>query len=329
MKFLYKLIKDDDGAVMVIVALALVVLLGCMALVVDAGVMYVNKAHLQNVADAAALAGASELPDTDAAEDEAIKYCTLNGVVEEDGYYIEVSSSDDDKIKVKCGKQVTYIFARALGFGEEDDPIVVASAVAQRKGQWAGEALPFINLDFDYSVTDPTAWTDVGHGIKGTIVDFYTRNSDSDEPYFEIDYTNGITVTPGYANGTKGLDHSKLSDGLAKILTVDDMGIKTVYIFSLRSDIIKARTFKVTTKKGKVETRSLDADDLKEGDTIHPDQLVLIQCRFDDCKWANQHDIETTFLGNVYDLGNDDPNYPLPDFPTEHLSSGGTSALLE
>jgi len=58
-------------------------------------------------------------------------------------------------------------------------------------------------------------------------------------------------------------------------------------------------------------------------------QLVLIECLFLDCKWSNQHDIELKFLGNVFDLGNDDPDNPLPDFPTENLSSGGASKLIQ
>ena len=56
--------KDQRGAVAVIVALTLVVLLAFGALAVDLGYLMMVKNELQNAADAGALAGARELyPD--------------------------------------------------------------------------------------------------------------------------------------------------------------------------------------------------------------------------------------------------------------------------
>ncbi|MDN4610767.1 Tad domain-containing protein [Arthrobacter burdickii] len=51
---------DERGAVAVVVALMMVVLLGMAALAVDVGAMYVEKAQLQNGADASALAIAND-----------------------------------------------------------------------------------------------------------------------------------------------------------------------------------------------------------------------------------------------------------------------------
>jgi Flp pilus assembly protein TadG/cytoskeletal protein CcmA (bactofilin family) len=136
-KFLYKLIKDDDGAVMVIVALALVVLLGCMALVVDAGVMYVTKSNMQNVADAAALAGAQAISQGGNPEALALEYAGKNGMkatvngVTNDGDTVTVTTpynGDSSKIFVKCTRNVPYLFAKALGFEDAD---VGAKAVAR------------------------------------------------------------------------------------------------------------------------------------------------------------------------------------------------------
>lgn len=53
--------SKDRGAVIVIVAVAMIVLLGVAALAVDIGYVAVTKNELQNIADAAALAGAGEL----------------------------------------------------------------------------------------------------------------------------------------------------------------------------------------------------------------------------------------------------------------------------
>jgi Flp pilus assembly protein TadG len=56
-----KIPNSNRGATIVIVALALVVLIGIIALAVDIGYMYATRNELQNVADAAALAGAGYL----------------------------------------------------------------------------------------------------------------------------------------------------------------------------------------------------------------------------------------------------------------------------
>src|SRR4030081_3164661 len=55
--------RDDRGQVIVLVVVALVGLLGMCALVIDVGYLYWNQRHLQASADAAALAGAMQLPD--------------------------------------------------------------------------------------------------------------------------------------------------------------------------------------------------------------------------------------------------------------------------
>ena len=52
---------DEDGQVAVLVAVVLVVLLGCAALVVDVGLAWAARTRAQTAADAAALAGAAEL----------------------------------------------------------------------------------------------------------------------------------------------------------------------------------------------------------------------------------------------------------------------------
>ena len=54
-------IKERGGAVLIIVALIMVVLIGFAALAVDVGYLYATRNELQNIADGAALAAAGEL----------------------------------------------------------------------------------------------------------------------------------------------------------------------------------------------------------------------------------------------------------------------------
>lgn len=57
--------RKEKGAVAILVALSLVVLIGFAGLALDLGKLYVAKTELQNAADACALAGAFELNSTD------------------------------------------------------------------------------------------------------------------------------------------------------------------------------------------------------------------------------------------------------------------------
>lgn len=80
--FRAKLKSRQHGAVAIIVALSLVVLIGMLGLVIDLGHLYVTKTELQNAADAAALSGAKELDRSLAgvnrARDRAIEAASKN-----------------------------------------------------------------------------------------------------------------------------------------------------------------------------------------------------------------------------------------------------------
>jgi len=80
MKYHKKILSGEKGQVAIIVALMLVCLLGIAALVVDLGSLYQKKASIQTVADAAALAGVQELPESRReAAAVAIDYAEKNG----------------------------------------------------------------------------------------------------------------------------------------------------------------------------------------------------------------------------------------------------------
>jgi hypothetical protein len=66
-------IHDDAGAVAILVALSVsTFLLGFAALAVDFGQVYMRQGELQSIADVAALAGATELPDAEPAREKAL-----------------------------------------------------------------------------------------------------------------------------------------------------------------------------------------------------------------------------------------------------------------
>lgn len=90
-----KNISNERGQVVIIVALLVVCLFGMTALVVDVGSIYEERRQAQTVADAAALAGAQDLPEHPGqAIQTAIDYADLNGVaISEDN--IQLSKTYD------------------------------------------------------------------------------------------------------------------------------------------------------------------------------------------------------------------------------------------
>lgn len=154
-KFLEKM-KEESGQALVIVAASVVVLLGATAFSVDLGMAYNAKAELQAAADAAALAGAQDLPSASVAIDSAKSYAGFNDVGVDDVTVVTPYAGSNKLIEVTCTKTFEYMFAKVLGF---DSKVIVARAVATRESPWVGDALPFMNLDDDYTVNPSmTLW---------------------------------------------------------------------------------------------------------------------------------------------------------------------------
>ncbi len=119
--------NDERGQVFVFLAVMLIVLLGCAALVVDVGRAYLAKRHLQASADAAATAGALELPDPIAAQTFAANYSGQDGAKNDNNKLPSVATTVETKclsfapcspvntVVVKQTTVVPTIFAKVLG----------------------------------------------------------------------------------------------------------------------------------------------------------------------------------------------------------------------
>ena len=131
--------RSEKGQVLVLVALAIIVLLGFAALAIDVGFMYSTRHELQRSADAGALAGASAFTTGDwndpgvqgiadararefAAKDKVIQ-ATLNPASE-----VAVSFPRTDQIEVITSRNADLFFARIFGMANR---VITARAVAQ------------------------------------------------------------------------------------------------------------------------------------------------------------------------------------------------------
>ena len=109
------ILKNKNGAVLVWVALMVTCLIAFLALAVDVGYMYVTRNELQNVADAAALAGANEL---------GRKYLLLDPSAQE-GYDV---SSDAASIRQAAKDVAKKNKAASVDIEIKDSDIII--------GQW-------------------------------------------------------------------------------------------------------------------------------------------------------------------------------------------------
>ena len=122
--------KSERGQAFVLATVAMVMCCGMAALVLDVGNWFRDKRRLQGTADAAALAGAQQLPlDPSAAKDLALSYADKNGG-DVAGADIVVTSQyqANDTIAVKAQRNDPGIFSRVIGATSAD---LTASAKAR------------------------------------------------------------------------------------------------------------------------------------------------------------------------------------------------------
>ena len=104
------------GVVMVFYAILLPLLFGFMGLSLDAGLAYVEKGKAQDIADAAALAGASHLAsdgnhDMDAIKKAVQRFAVANGLPLQKGDLVEKAANDwDTKESVASGHQAVLAY---------------------------------------------------------------------------------------------------------------------------------------------------------------------------------------------------------------------------
>jgi Flp pilus assembly protein TadG len=113
--------RGQSGQAMPMLVIFMVVLVGAASLSVDVGHWYLTRAELQRAADAAALAGAAQMPQGFAAAQTAAQTQYLaNGLAADTVAYAQASSpggSPNDSIVVTASRQDTSFFASVLGIG--------------------------------------------------------------------------------------------------------------------------------------------------------------------------------------------------------------------
>ena len=126
--------RQEFGQGLVLGVFALVVILGFTAMVVDVGLFLHERRELQNAADAAALAGAQELPQSSAdAEAKVYEWADKNGIdiAGDELELVEITTTyvTNDTVRVRVKRDVPFIFGRVLDF--TSDITIRATGVAR------------------------------------------------------------------------------------------------------------------------------------------------------------------------------------------------------
>lgn len=149
-------LRDESGQSLIITALAMMCLVGFLALATDVGVLFRDKVNLQKVADAAAIAGAAELKSgnyTGAAQASATQNGVTNGtngtvtVTTDSPYHpgavkVYVSQSEKNFFMSLFGQRTTTVGATA-----------VASLTTSDACMYALDTAPFKNEGMDMNGT--------------------------------------------------------------------------------------------------------------------------------------------------------------------------------
>ena len=236
---------NDDGAVAVLVAVLLVVLLGMAAFAVDAGALYSERRQMQTAADAAVLAGVMELPGhPENAVATAEQYVALN-TSGADNVSFEVRSTwatNDTIVAVVQDPDMQMFFARFLGiesapvgahatamigsprtYGHGLMPfgIVANGTMASPYGYAGGEVIPLVVDQGDQSqgnwhYVDLTPYTEGANQTKAVIAAGGTTEPVSIGTI--IDTQPGSPNTPNFKSMTNYLTATCSTHGLEALV---------------------------------------------------------------------------------------------------------------
>ncbi len=122
------------GQVLILVAVGMVAIFGLVGMAVDVGQLVYTKADMQKTADAAAFAGAQDLPSSSAATNMANVYVGMNASNTSATIKISQTHNPNDTIRVTAMRRVNYTFLRALGLSGAD----VSASATVRVGAYGG-----------------------------------------------------------------------------------------------------------------------------------------------------------------------------------------------
>ncbi|HEY4552829.1 MAG TPA: pilus assembly protein TadG-related protein [Bacillaceae bacterium] len=112
------LLKREDGNVLILTAIALLALLAITGLVIDGGMVYMQKSHLQKTANAAALSGAQELTNSEESVQKVVQDILASH--DETVSMNQLNITMNDQVNVRLTKPVNLAFSSLFGIDAVD-----------------------------------------------------------------------------------------------------------------------------------------------------------------------------------------------------------------
>ena len=226
---MFRLLREQKGAAVAVIAISMTAMIGFAALVIDGGNLYLNKTRLVNLADAAALAGAQDLPgDPQSAIASAYSYAAQNGMSNDT---IDVTISNDNTIvTVNASRTVPFFFAQIFHMNSSNVSARAAAAIKPITG--VGNIVPFgiVKQPFKYNQTY-TLKAGGGSGYNGNYAALALGGTGS--TIYEGNITNGykgqllidklVTTETGVMSGatSKGVKARMEQDKYATFETME------------------------------------------------------------------------------------------------------------
>jgi len=155
-KFFKFNLHGEQGGVVILVAVSLIVLLGLAALVIDFGALYLARRQMVNAADATALAAVLAKNEAQAKK-VAKEYADKNGAVGFDSKKDLEYEKHGGIVSVRVSRPVEFTFAQVLPGINEPSTLVGAIASA---GKGPGNAIvPFVDVAWKFVCPCETACT--------------------------------------------------------------------------------------------------------------------------------------------------------------------------
>jgi hypothetical protein len=296
----------------------MVLILAMAAMAIDVGMFLQERRDLQNAADAAALAGAQELPSLPSnAVDKATTWAGQNGIGagELEGVAVSTTYVTDDTITVSVKRDVPWLFARVLGKGSDT---MRADATARiGSPQTAFNVMPWsllesakAGVEYGVEVTLKYSAQDTGGGdygilaLGGTGKDIYGDNVAHGA---EVTLGTQISTEPGNAVGPteKGLEE-RLNACKPECDTFAETFVQVAGIWHFSSNACNP-----WDPSGVGSTRVVlipvisDPDAGRETVMVNSFALVFLTNELTDniCPTGNECDVKAIFLKAYDDMG--------------------------
>lgn len=161
----FNYLKQERGSVLVLVVLLLPIMFGCLGFAYDFGNLYMHRARLQNVADAAALAGARAYLDSQATDSKD----NIDGTVVKTSESASGQLAPDSRSTDRTGRPAEYAYIASVA-NVKNPPSITHGDSQHPAADKAADDYIFKNI------------INLGNEVKSDIWSHYALNSDGTNP---------------------------------------------------------------------------------------------------------------------------------------------------